>query len=123
MREIVNEDSACSKDILIREHSTPLLNAISSRLSAVSLLLFTITSGFAQTLPGDLKRLSREELMDIDVSSVERTEISLSDTPAAVTVLTAEDIRSRFLSKFVSTATSGTHTFRFAGSADAESKA
>jgi iron complex outermembrane recepter protein len=41
----------------------------------------------------NFKRLSLEELLDIDVSSVERTENPLSDTPAAVAVLTAEDIR------------------------------
>src|SRR6185503_18476531 len=43
--------------------------------------------------PPNFKRLSLEELLDIDVSSVERTENRLSDTPAAVAVLTAEDIR------------------------------
>ena len=41
----------------------------------------------------DLKRLSLEELMDVDVTSVGRTRLPLERTAAAVTVITAEEIR------------------------------
>lgn len=42
---------------------------------------------------GKLKRLSLEELMDIEVTSVSRRAERLSETASAVQVLTAEDIR------------------------------
>jgi iron complex outermembrane recepter protein len=61
------------------------------------LLFVTLLSAPAGPLRGqnapNFKTLSLEELLDIDVSSVERMETRLSDTPAAVAVLTAEDIR------------------------------
>src|SRR2546422_1060931 len=41
----------------------------------------------------DLKKLTLEELMDVDVTSVSRNAETLSQTAAAVTVLTSEDIR------------------------------
>ena len=43
--------------------------------------------------PEDLKKLSIEELMDIDVTSVSRRSERLSRAAAAVTVITGEDIR------------------------------
>jgi iron complex outermembrane receptor protein len=42
---------------------------------------------------GELKRLSIEELMDIEVTSVSRTPETLSSAAAAVSVITNEDIR------------------------------
>ena len=41
---------------------------------------------------GDLKRLSVEQLMDIEVTSVSRTAEALSSAAAAISVLTNEDI-------------------------------
>ena len=41
----------------------------------------------------DLKRLSIEELMQLDVTSVSRRPERIVETPAAVSVITAEDIR------------------------------
>jgi iron complex outermembrane recepter protein len=41
----------------------------------------------------DLKKLSVEELLDVEVSSVSRRPERLLDTPAAVEVITAEDLR------------------------------
>jgi iron complex outermembrane recepter protein len=67
--------------------------AILCRILLLPLMLVMVAPGFAQNLTTNLKRLSLEELLDIDVSSVQRTEISLADTPAAVTVLTTEDIQ------------------------------
>ena len=48
----------------------------------------------AQNQPqSDLKKLTLEELMDVNVNAVSRKEEPLGPTPAAVTVITAEDIR------------------------------
>jgi len=61
------------------------------------LLLFVI--GGEQLTPAqnqaqsDLKKLTLEELMDVNVNAVSRKEEPLGPTPAAVTVITAEDIR------------------------------
>jgi len=50
--------------------------------------------GRAQDPPqSDFKRLTLEELMDVDVTSVSRKAERLGQTAAAVTVITAEDIR------------------------------
>jgi iron complex outermembrane receptor protein len=43
--------------------------------------------------PGALKKLSLEELMDIEVTSVSRRPEKLSDTASAIQVITQEDIR------------------------------
>src|SRR5437867_11106760 len=48
----------------------------------------------AQNQPqSDLKKLTLEELMDVNVNAVSRKEEPLGPTPAAVAVITAEDIR------------------------------
>jgi iron complex outermembrane receptor protein len=47
----------------------------------------------AQTAPIDLARISIEELMNIEIVSASRKEQRVLDTPAAVFVLTQEDIR------------------------------
>lgn len=53
--------------------------------------------GFCQEkgtlLPGDLKKLSMEELMDIEVSLVSRTPQKLSEAASSVQVVTGDDIR------------------------------
>src|SRR5438552_1913567 len=43
--------------------------------------------------PAELKRLSLEELMDLEVTSVSRQPRSLFTTPSAIQVITQEDIR------------------------------
>ncbi len=47
----------------------------------------------AQNPPSDITKLSIEELLDIDVTSVSRRPEPLAQTAAAVTVITGEDIR------------------------------
>lgn len=44
------------------------------------------------TSPNELKRLSVEELMDLEVTSVSRRPEKLSETPSAIQVITQEDI-------------------------------
>jgi iron complex outermembrane receptor protein len=59
-------------------------------------LLFVMvvaSTALAQTAATDLKKMTIEELMDVDVTSVSRASERLADTAAAVTVITAEDIR------------------------------
>jgi iron complex outermembrane receptor protein len=58
----------------------------------------SVTSAAAQTSSSgssalDLKKVSLEELMNIEVTSVSRGEEPLSDAPAALTVVTSDDIR------------------------------
>src|SRR5262249_11381086 len=58
------------------------------------LLINAVAPSFAQTpAQSNLKKLSLEELMDINVTSVARKPEPLSRTAAAVTVITTEDIR------------------------------
>src|SRR2546426_12597230 len=48
----------------------------------------------AQNPPqSDFKKLTLEELLDVNVNAVSRREEPLGPTPAAVSVITAEDIR------------------------------
>lgn len=57
-------------------------------------LVFTSVSGaMAETLPSDLTELSIEALMDIEITSLSKKSQKLSDAPAAVFVITQEDIR------------------------------
>lgn len=59
------------------------------------LLLVRSADGFAQTKPAppDLTLLSIEELMNVEITSASRKEQRLADVPAAVYVITQEDIR------------------------------
>ncbi len=62
----------------------------------ICLLLLTVAAGrgSAQDLAqNQVKRLSIEELLDIDVTSVRRSAEPIGRTAAAITVLTSEDIR------------------------------
>lgn len=75
----------------VRPRSLPLL------LAVLGLLLF-VNRGSAQvpdTLPSAtaLKRLSLEELMSIEVTSVSKRPERLSETASAIQVITSEDIR------------------------------
>jgi iron complex outermembrane receptor protein len=78
-------------------------NARSCRPCCLRILLYIALcvavltdSAFVQaqgtTSPNELKRLSVEELMDIEVTSVSRRPEKLSETPSAVQVITQEDI-------------------------------
>lgn len=68
-------------------------------LAFAAVLAFAAASAAAQTEAGPpsdpsvLKRLSVEELMEIDVTSVSKRREPLSTAAAAITVLTGEDIR------------------------------
>src|SRR5580704_16197991 len=55
-------------------------------------ILPLLLSGQTQT-PGDLANATLEELMNLQVISVSKTQQSLSKTAASVYVITAEDIR------------------------------
>jgi iron complex outermembrane receptor protein len=64
------------------------------RLIASALLALVGTASVhAQDTPSDLKKLSLQQLLDVDVTSVSRRQDTLARTAAAVTVLTGEDIR------------------------------
>jgi iron complex outermembrane receptor protein len=58
-------------------------------LIALSLAIFTR----AQNPPQDLSKLSVEDLMNVEVTSVSKKEQKLSQTAAAIFVITQEDIR------------------------------
>src|SRR2546427_7154208 len=60
----------------------------------LSLLVIGKSTGFAQDpLQNDFKKLTLEELMDVDVTSVSRKAEPLGQTAAAITLITTEDIR------------------------------
>jgi iron complex outermembrane receptor protein len=65
--------------------------------AALCLLLAAAPAGASQGEPrpaaSDLKRLSLEQLMEIDVTSVSRRSEPVSGAAAAITVITGEDIR------------------------------
>jgi iron complex outermembrane receptor protein len=71
------------------------------RLTGFSLVLAAAIAGTAlpgQTLPslpppGDLKKMSLDELMDIQVTSVSKRPEKLSEAPSAIQVITGDDIR------------------------------
>jgi len=50
-------------------------------------------SQVSQAAPGNLKQLSLEQLGDIEVTSVSKEPVKISETPAAIFVITQEDIR------------------------------
>jgi len=61
-------------------------------LAAFARTAHAVDSTFV-THPSDLAELSLEELMDVELTSASRTEESLWRTPAAVYVITGEDLR------------------------------
>jgi iron complex outermembrane recepter protein len=63
------------------------------KVAVLVLLLRTLYAGAQDVSQNELKKLSLEELMDLNVTSVARTADPLARTAAAVTVITAEDIR------------------------------
>jgi iron complex outermembrane receptor protein len=79
------------------------LRRIGSITSAIALLCLVTVSVDARDRQPDervatLKRLSVEELMELDITSVSKRSERFIDAPAAVSVLTAEDIRRSGLS-------------------------
>jgi iron complex outermembrane receptor protein len=62
-------------------------------VTAVVLLQSTSIAAASQQDPGTLKKLSLEELMEVDVTLVTRTPEPVSTAAAAISVITAEDIR------------------------------
>ena len=81
---------------------TPLLSAMTPpRLALLLLLIFTggqlLADGDASSSlppPSVLKKLTVEQLMDLDVTSVSKRPERLFDTASAVQVISAEDYRS-----------------------------
>ncbi len=61
--------------------------------SALLPILCSMLLSTQDATPATLKKLSLAELMDVEVTSVSRTATPLSETAAAVEVITAEDIR------------------------------
>jgi len=62
-------------------------------LQGVAVTLLTASMGWAEELPVDLTELSLEELMEVEITSVSKKEERLFEAAAAVSVVTAEDIR------------------------------
>jgi iron complex outermembrane receptor protein len=76
------------------------VHAMTARPAAVLLCCFLVSAGHAaaQRLsvpqsPAELKKLSIEQLMTVQVTSASRREEALGSTAAALTVVTGEDIR------------------------------
>src|SRR2546422_9907756 len=53
----------------------------------------TLAQTYAAGTPGELKKLTLEQLMDVEVTSVSRRPEKLSETASAIQVITQEDIR------------------------------
>src|SRR2546430_10703632 len=66
-------------------------------ICVTALVLFSNTAGAsgekADASSADLTHLSLEELMNVEVTSVSKRAEKLSEAPAAVSVLTADDLR------------------------------
>lgn len=61
--------------------------------AAIAMLLASPAAGGAAGGPGDLSAMSLEDLLNVEVSSVSRKDQQLAHTPAAVFVISQEDIR------------------------------
>jgi len=61
-------------------------------LLAAFLLLSASTHAQAQVRPVDLAAATIEDLMNIEITSASRKEQRLADVPAAISVITADDI-------------------------------
>ncbi len=66
-----------------------LMRAVACELVGVGLLLFAAQ---AQNAPPDLTALQIEDLLNVDVTSASKKEQKLSKVPAAIFVITKEDI-------------------------------
>lgn len=72
---------------------SPGQGVILKRLLCLLLAVFTVAVAGAQERPTDLTQMSIEDLMRIEVTSAGKKEQKLSQTAAAVYVITQEDIR------------------------------
>ena len=70
-----------------------ILMTVCSGCCFFGLTFSAISTAAAETLPSDLTELSIEALMDIEITSLSKKSQKLSDAPAAVFVITQEDIR------------------------------
>ena len=87
------------RDIPVRRQQCGRFNRARFALSAVPVVLALLVFGGRPLLaedayraPSELKKLSVEELLDVDVTSVSKYPEKLSAAAAAVSVLTQEDI-------------------------------
>ena len=85
------------RDSRIGSDLTACLRGLGGFVGIVLCMAFGLTSAFAQApaaapSPQPLKKLSIEELMDLEVTSVSRRPEKLSETAASVQVITSEDI-------------------------------
>ena len=71
----------------------PRVTATFMHVTAAILLDFIYVSASGQQDPATLKKLTLEELMEVDVTLVTRTPEPVSTAAAAISVITAEDIR------------------------------
>lgn len=84
---------AARSNLEIHKESKPSALLLLPALLA-ALLFFNLQGrAWAADLPSDLTELSLEELMELEVTSAGRKEQKLADVPAAVFVITPEDIR------------------------------
>jgi iron complex outermembrane receptor protein len=81
-----------NKDIHYYSGAFMSISKVQNRLKMISLLVCLIAArGWGQT-PMDLTKLSLEELMSLEVTTVIKKSLKLQDVPAAVFVLSSEDI-------------------------------
>src|SRR5262245_40005396 len=76
-----------------RRHRASAFRVIATLTCLASAVGSAAASDSPQSAPQDLRRLSVEELMNIDVTLTARRPEPLSTTPAAVTVVSGDDIR------------------------------
>jgi iron complex outermembrane recepter protein len=87
----------CSSAALLARCSGRVIRAI--RVSLLLSCMVTPQNVWAQatdndqTAPKDLKQLSLEQLGDLEVTTVSKEPVKVSETPAAIYVITQEDIR------------------------------
>ncbi len=74
-------------------HGWRPIPALTPTLAALLTILFAVSTLLADSTSVDLKKLSLEELVNIEVTSVSKKAEKLSQAPAAVFVITSEDIK------------------------------
>ena len=89
-RPVRTPDPDREESIVRRAHtvSAALCGALAFAVTALA-----TPAAHAANEPGDLASMSLEDLMELEVTSVSKRSQRLFETPAAVTVLTGEDIR------------------------------
>ncbi|MBD3234426.1 MAG: TonB-dependent receptor plug domain-containing protein [candidate division Zixibacteria bacterium] len=91
-KDIISE--RCFGGALLSNRKPDYRNIIPGLLVSV-ILIFTLAmnEGFCQDIPLDLTDIDLEDLMNIEVVSVSKQEKKLSETAAAIFVITSDDIR------------------------------